>query len=75
MKSNFYKNKKLIIGAIISVFSLLAFGQADYPNRPVKVIVPFGPGSVPESIPQRGIVPRGQLAQDVDLPDRRERGA
>jgi tripartite-type tricarboxylate transporter receptor subunit TctC len=50
MKSSFYKNKKLIIGTIISVFSLLAFAQADYPNRPVKVIVPFGPGSVPESI-------------------------
>lgn len=50
MKSNFYHIKKLAFGGLISVFSLFANGQAEYPNRPVKVIVPFSPGSVPESI-------------------------
>jgi len=50
MKSNFYLIKKLSLGLFISFFSLLAYAQADYPNRPVKVIVPFGPGSVPEGV-------------------------
>jgi tripartite-type tricarboxylate transporter receptor subunit TctC len=26
-----------------------AFGQTDYPNRPIKLIVPYAPGGVPDT--------------------------
>lgn len=40
----------LCVAAAWSAQPGVAFAQADYPNRPVKVIVPFGPGSVPEAV-------------------------
>jgi tripartite-type tricarboxylate transporter receptor subunit TctC len=36
--------------ACLGLLPLGAGAQADYPNRPMKVIVPFGPGSVPEAV-------------------------
>lgn len=50
MKSNFCMIKTLVVGFLISCFSALLYAQTDYPNRPVKVIVPFGTGSVPEGV-------------------------
>ena len=50
MKTNLHFLKKLAVVFSFSIVSGLVCAQADYPNRPVKIIVPFGPGSVPESI-------------------------
>jgi tripartite-type tricarboxylate transporter receptor subunit TctC len=43
--------KKLIAGLLLSAFAGLAGAQADdYPNRPVKVIVPFPPGGATDIV-------------------------
>ena len=37
-------------GVGLGLMPLVSTAQSGYPNRPVKVIVPFGPGSVPEAV-------------------------
>ena len=38
------------IALVLALISTLAFGQAPYPNRPVKMIVPFAPGGASDFV-------------------------
>src|SRR6202171_4690236 len=46
-----------LVALVLVLFSPLAFGQASYPNRPVKMIVPFAPGGASDFV-ARIISPR-----------------
>src|SRR6202162_1311592 len=39
-----------LVALVLVSFSALAFGQATYPNRPVKMIVPFAPGGAADFV-------------------------
>src|SRR6202163_4062441 len=39
-----------LVALVLVSFSALAFGQASYPNRPVKMIVPFAPGGASDFV-------------------------
>ena len=39
-----------LVALVLGLFSALAFGQASYPNRPIKMIVPFAPGGASDFV-------------------------
>ena len=48
---------RAIAVAALAALPLLAAAQSDYPNRPVKVLVPYAPAARPTSSPATS--PRG----------------
>jgi len=42
--------RRLLLGALLSCAALSAFAQAPWPSKPVKILVPYGPGSSPDVI-------------------------
>jgi len=53
MKNNSHFKKCISITCqflVLLSLSFSSFSQSDYPNRAIKVVVPFAPGSVPESV-------------------------
>ncbi len=43
---------RMLLFVALSVVSLAAPAQGDYPSRPVRIIVPFGPGGAADSLPR-----------------------
>src|SRR5216683_7860244 len=39
-----------LVALLVMLFSALAFGQTNYPNRPIKMIVPFAPGGASDFV-------------------------
>ena len=64
------------IALVLAFFSALAFGQATYPNRPVRMIVPFAPGGASDFV-ARIISPKlGEvLGQQIVIENRPARRA
>ena len=44
MRTNLRNLLRCFIGALLALSAAVASAQSGYPNRPVKIIVPFGPG-------------------------------
>ena len=42
--------KKILLGCLLSFFATVSGAQSDYPNRPVRVIVPFPVGQTADLI-------------------------
>jgi tripartite-type tricarboxylate transporter receptor subunit TctC len=62
---------KALVALVFMLFAALAFGQASYPNRPVKMIVPFAPGGASDFV-ARIISPKlGELLGQTIVIDNR----
>ncbi|MES2183694.1 MAG: tripartite tricarboxylate transporter substrate binding protein [Pseudomonadota bacterium] len=55
----------LLLGAALPLFGTTAFAQAAYPNKPIRMIVPFAPGGASDFL-ARAIAPR--LSQVLGQP-------
>jgi tripartite-type tricarboxylate transporter receptor subunit TctC len=55
----------LLLGAALPLLGTPAFAQADYPNKPIRMIVPFAPGGASDFL-ARAIAPR--LSQVLGQP-------
>jgi tripartite-type tricarboxylate transporter receptor subunit TctC len=44
--------KSLLIGVLAAALTQSAFAQSDYPNKPVRIIVPFGAGGAADTLPR-----------------------
>src|SRR6195256_363979 len=58
-----------LLGLMLALFSALAFGQTPYPNRPIRMIVPFAPGGASDFVariiaPKLGEVLGQQIVSD-----------
>lgn len=62
---------RALVALVLVLFSVLAFGQASYPNRPVRMIVPFAPGGASDFV-ARIITPKlGEvLGQQIVIENR-----
>jgi tripartite-type tricarboxylate transporter receptor subunit TctC len=43
---------RALLVAVLAVIALPAVAQTDYPSRPVRIIVPFGPGGAADTLPR-----------------------
>ena len=43
---------RALLVAVLAVVALPAVAQTDYPSRPVRIIVPFGPGGAADTLPR-----------------------
>ena len=43
---------RTLLVAVLAVIALPAVAQTDYPAKPVRIIVPFGPGGAADTLPR-----------------------
>ena len=55
------------IGAVVPLVPLSAHAQSDYPNKPVRVIIPFPPGGVTDSMGRRRIKGNMDIELAIDM--------
>ncbi|VTU15113.1 Argininosuccinate lyase [Variovorax sp. PBL-H6] len=54
------KTWKSLVGALLAAASLASIAQSDYPNKPIKIIIPFGPGGATDNVARQLSVKLGE---------------